>query len=114
MGVKCEQLAQWPYVAAPRLESNPPRSVDRKPVAPLGHTTDGKYGDVPQCTRPEMTTGQRVTGQVGQQISMGHVGHRSVLDRDPLTHDQVNNIPRTGYFVAVMMFDFESASTHWS
>ena len=31
--------------------------------------------------------------------------------RDPLTHDQVNKIPRTGYFVAVMMFDFESTST---
>jgi len=28
-----------------------------------------------------------------------------------LTHDQVNKIPRTGYFVAVMMFDFESTST---
>ena len=25
-----------------------------------------------------------------------------------LTHDQVNKIPRTGYFVAVIMFDFRS------
>jgi len=33
------------------------------------------------------------------------------VTRDPLTHDQVNKIPRTGYFVAVMMFDFESTST---
>ena len=31
--------------------------------------------------------------------------------RDPLTHDRVNKIPRTGYFVAVMTFDFESTST---
>jgi len=37
-----------------------------------------------------------------------------VSTRDPLTHDQVNKIPRTGYFVAVMMFDFESTSTLWS
>ena len=28
---------------------------------------------------------------------------------DPLTHDQVNKIP--GYFVALMMFDFESTFT---
>jgi len=34
-----------------------------------------------------------------------------VSTRDPLTYDQVNKIPRTGYFVAVMMFDFESTST---
>ena len=34
-----------------------------------------------------------------------------VSTRDPLTRDQVNKIPRTGCFVAVMMFDFESTST---
>jgi len=57
---------------------------------------------------PEMTMGQRVTGQLTDWSR----GSR-VSTRDPsLTHDQVNKTPRTGYFVAVMMFDFlESTST---
>jgi len=33
-----------------------------------------------------------------------------VSTHDPLTHDQVSKIPRTGYFVAATMFDFESTS----
>ena len=33
---------------------------------------------IPYC-RTEMTMGQRVTGQVGQQIRVGHVGHGSGL-----------------------------------
>ena len=57
---------------------------------------------------PEMTTGRRVTGH-GSSGSTNLSG-----SHDPLTHDQVNKIPRTGYFVAVMMFDFESTSTWWS
>ena len=57
------------------------------------------------------TIGQRVTGH-GSSGSTNLTGSRGsrVGTRDPLTHDQVNKIPRTGYFVAVMMFDFESTS----
>ena len=49
-------------------------------------------------------------GSSGSTNLSGSRGSR-VSTRDPLTHDQVNKIPRTGYFVAVMMFDFESTST---
>ena len=48
--------------------------------------------------------GQRVTGHE----SSGSTNLSG--SRDPLTHDQFNKIPRTGYFVAVMTFDFESTS----
>jgi len=48
-------------------------------------------------------------GLEDSEMTMG-CGSR-VSTRDPLTHDQVNKIPSTGYFVAVMMFDFESTST---
>jgi len=63
----------------------------------------------------EMTMGQRVTGH-GSSGSTNLSGSRGsrVSSRDPLTHDQVNKIPRTGYFVTVTMFDFESTSTQWS
>ena len=61
---------------------------------------------------PEMTMGHRVTGHGSTNLS-GSRGSR-VSTRDPLTHDQVNKILRTGYFVAAMMFDFESTSTQWS
>jgi len=59
--------------------------------------------------RAEMTMGQRVAGHgsSGSTNLSGSCGSR-VSTRDPLTHDQVNKIPRTGCFVAVMMFDFES------
>ena len=59
-----------------------------------------------------MTMGQRVTdhGSSGSTNLSGSRGSR-VSTRDSLTHDQVNEIPRTGYFVTVMMFDFESTST---
>ena len=60
-------------------------------------------------------------GPVYPRDDNGSAGHGSsgstnlsgsrVSTCDPLTHDQVNKIPRTGYFVAVMMFDFESTST---
>jgi len=52
-----------------------------------------------------MTTGSAGHGSSG---STNLSGSRGVTTRDPLTHDQVNKIPRTGYFVAAMMFDFES------
>ena len=60
-----------------------------------------------------MTMGQRVTGHgsSGSTSLSGSRGSR-VSTRDPSTHDQVNKIPRTGYFVAAMMFDFESTSTY--
>ena len=62
-----------------------------------------------------MTMGQRVTGH-GSSGSTNLSGSRwsRISTRDPLTHNQVNKIPRTGCFVAVMMFDFESTSTQWS
>jgi len=62
-----------------------------------------------------MTVGQRVTGH-GSSGSTNLSGSRGtrVSTRDPLTHDQVNKIPRKGYFVAVMMFEFESTTTYWS
>jgi len=56
----------------------------------------------------EMTMGQRVTGHVSWVNKSEWV---TWVIRDPLTHDQDNKIPRTGYFVAVMMFDFESTSS---
>jgi len=43
---------------------------------------------------PEMTMGQRVTGH-GSSGSTNLSGSRG--SRDPLTRDQVNKIPRTGY-----------------
>ena len=63
-------------------------------------------------SQPEMTMGQRVTGH-GSSGSTNLSGSRGsrVSTRDPLSHDQVNKIPRTGYFVAVMMLDFGSTST---
>ena len=46
---------------------------------------------------PEMTMGQRVTGH-GSSGSTNLSGSRgSRRSRDPLTRDQVNKIPRTGY-----------------
>ena len=59
-----------------------------------------------------MTMGQRVTGH-GSSGSTNLSGSRGsrVSTRDSLIHDQVNKIPRTCYFVAVVMFDFESTST---
>jgi len=62
--------------------------------------------------RWQWVSGSRVTGHglSGSTNLSGSRGSR-VSTRDPLTHDQVNKIPRTGYFVAVMMFDFESTST---
>jgi len=72
--------------------------------------SDARVAVVVACL-PEMTMGQRVTrGSSGSTNLSGSRGSR-VSTRDPLTHDQVNKIPRTGYFVAVMMFDFESTST---
>jgi len=80
----------------------------------VGQTHVGLCNRVKLCCsipETEMTMGQRVTGQ---QILSGSCESR-VNTRDPsLTHDQVNKTPRTGYFVAVMMFDFESTSTQWS
>jgi len=55
-----------------------------------------------------MTTGSAGHGSSGSTNLSGSRGSRGVTTRDPLTHDQVNKIPRTGYFVAAMMFDFES------
>jgi len=46
-------------------------------------------------------------GSSGSRNLSGSCGSR-VSTRVPLTHNQVDKIPRTGYFVAVMMFDFES------
>jgi len=43
--------------------------------------------------------------------TMPYSGTDMTITRDPLTHDQVNKIPRTGYFVAATAFDFESTST---
>jgi len=62
-----------------------------------------------------MTMGQRVTGH-GSSGSTNLSGSRwsRISTRDPLAHNQVNKIPRTGCFVAVMMFDFERTSTQWS
>ena len=52
----------------------------------------------------EMTAGHGSSGSTNLSGSR-------VSTHDPLTDDQVNKIPRTGCFVAVMMFDFESTST---
>jgi len=62
-----------------------------------------------------MTVGQRVTGH-GSSGSTNLSGSRGsrVSTRDPFTHDQVNKIPRKGYFAAVMMFEFESTTTYRS
>ena len=72
-------------------------------------------------TRPTAVCSSINTARVGTRDDNGSAGHGSsgstnlsgsrVSTRDPLTHDQVNKIRRTGYFVAVMMFDFESTST---
>jgi len=60
----------------------------------------------------QMTTGQRVSGSRVKWVDKSEwVTWVLVSTRDPLTHDQVNKIPRTGCFVAVMMFDFESTPT---
>jgi len=53
----------------------------------------------------EMTMGQRVTGH-GSSGSTNLSGSRGSRVS---TRNQVNKIPRTGYFVAVM-FDFERTS----
>ena len=56
--------------------------------------------------------GQRVSGSRVKWVDKSEwVTWVLVSTRDPLTHDQVNKIPRTGCFVAVMMFDFESTPT---
>jgi len=78
-----------------------------------GHPACKKLsGGVLVCRNDNGSAGQRVTGH-GSSGSTNLSGSRGsrVSTRDPLTHDQVNKIPRTGYFVAVMMFDFESTST---
>jgi len=60
----------------------------------------------------KMTMGQRVMGHGSSGSTNLSVSRGSrASTRDPLTHDQVNKIPRTGYLVAVMMFDFESTFT---
>jgi len=51
------------------------------------------------------SAGHRSSGSTNLSGSRG--SHGSVL----VTRDPVNKIPRTGYFVAVMTFDFESTST---
>ena len=51
------------------------------------------------------SAGHRSSGSTNLSGSRG--SHGSVL----VTRDAVNKIPRTGYFVAVMTFDFESTST---
>jgi len=60
--------------------------------------------------RPRDDNGSAGHGSSGSTNLSGSRGSRAST-RDPLTHDKVNKIPRTGYFVAVMMFDFESTST---
>ena len=73
----------------------------------------------------EMTMGQRVSGSWVKWVNKSEW----VSTRDPLTHDfvffqtlwrltaqlkpqrQSNSVVSTEYFVAVMMFDFESTST---
>jgi len=57
------ETTSTPFSSATRITSRPMRPK-------LNNTTP--------CTA-EMTMGQRVTGQVGQQIWVGHVGHGSVL-----------------------------------
>ena len=53
--------------------------------------------DIKFAYRPEMTMGQWVTGH-GSSGSTNPSGSRGsrVSTRDPLTHDQVNKIPKTG------------------
>ena len=66
---------------------------------------------VPKCpSKNRDGNGSAGHGSSGSTNLSGSRGSR-VSTRDSLTHDQVNKIPRTGYFVAVMMFDFESTST---
>jgi len=60
--------------------------------------------------RPRDDNGSAGHGSSGSTNLSGSRGSRAST-RDPLTHDKVDKIPRTGYFVAVMMFDFESTST---
>jgi len=56
--------------------------------------------------------GQRVTGHGSSgSTNLSESRGSRVSTRDSLTHDQANKISRTGYFVAVMMFDLESTST---
>ena len=71
-----------------------PRTSTACPVCPPYHL----YSD-PYAIRSEMTMGQRVTGH-GSSGSTNLSGSRGSRDStcDPLTHDQVNKIPRTGYF----------------
>ena len=79
----------------------------------VGQTPVGLWNRVKLCCsipETEMTMGQRVKWvKKSEWVTW-------VSTRDPsLTHDQVNKTPRTGCFVAVMMFDFlESTSTQWS
>ena len=100
----CEQLAQSCCLKAERSGRDRTRDVPSHKTNTLASTPPGYVS--------EMTMGQRITchGSSGSTNLSGSRGSL-VSTRDPLTHDQVNRIPRTGYFVAVMMFDFESTST---
>ena len=66
---------------------------------PVGHRRRGRDDN-----------GSAGDGSSGSTNLSGSRGSR-VSTSDPSTHDQVNKIPRAGYFLAVMMFDFESTST---
>ena len=45
----------------------------------VGKDGGGGYVRLKFITRAEITMGQQVMGQMGQQYWMGHVGHGSVL-----------------------------------
>jgi len=63
--------------------------------------------NVPSGTGPRDDSGSAGHGSSGSTNLSGS----RVSTRDPLTHDHVNKFPRSGYFVVVMMFDFESTSS---
>jgi len=64
------------------------------------------------CSSPIVTTTRRSSSsRVPTTTPYRHGEHTSQPvsgSTNLLTHDQVNKIPRTGYFVAVIMFDFRS------
>jgi len=80
--------------ASSRRATSRPRTSTACPVCPPYHL----YSD-PCAIWSEMTMGQRVTGH-GSSGSTNLSGSRGSRDStcDPLTHDLVNKIPRTGYF----------------
>ena len=127
------ELFGWWRAAPGRLQfgdGDPMRlQAAQVPAAHAGRRRGGRRQDVAdrRHRRTPHTRDRILETRVETRDDNGSAGHGSsgstslsgsrwsrVSTRDPLTHDQVNKISRTSYFVPVMMFDFDSTSTQWS